>query len=548
MIDILKCLTVMAFLAMTASHGVEVEAAEIAPRPEKRLHHASKAGSWYPGDPKKLTQYLDTLLKNSVTVPKTPESAPIRAIVVPHAAYPFSGGVAAEAFKRVKGKKFKRVVVLGPAHTVMFAGLSVPDVTHDETPLGEIPLDLDAIKTLLSSSTIHKIPKAHEYEHSIEMVLPLLQRTLAPDWQLLPILVGHLGREGFRRAAETLRPLLDEETLLVISGDFTHYGRNFNYQPFANDEKIADKLRDLDMGAVEQIFTGDPDKFIAYYNKTGITACAFGPVTLLMHFLGSQTGHEMVRYETSGGQSGDYSHSVSYVALLFTDLHALNTVAKATRAQQVTHASNTSGLRPEDMVLLHKMARRALFLATNHSLKTASTEALVKAIVKAVVEENVIPDHLRKPSGAFVTLKKKGALRGCIGFIEPIKPLYQAVIENAVNAALRDFRFRSVTSNELVGLDVEVSVLSSMESVDSHNSFEVGRHGVVLSKGGQHAVFLPEVAIEQGWNKEQTLSQLSRKAGLPQDAWKEGSQFEVFTSQKYTAPYSGMIVPQPHHQ
>ena len=537
MIKTIKCFGLIVFLVMCSIQEVLATGmSETEIFPEKRLHRASKAGSWYPGDPMELLKYLDELLQSKAKAVPGSGTTPIRAVIVPHAAYQYSGGVAAEAFKLLKGRIFKRVVVVGPAHTKMFAGLSVPDVTHEETLLGEIPVDVAAIKILLQDPTINMIPGAHEREHSIEMELPLLQRTLAPGWQLLPILVGQLNREGFRHAADVLRPLLDEETLLVISGDFTHYGLNFNYQPFANDEKIAAKLRDLDMGAVKHIFSGNPEAFIAYYNKTGITACAFGPATLLMHLLGPQTGHEMLRYETSGSQSGDYSHSVSYIAMLFTDRQAFNAVATlngSTQADssstQAVDAPSSNELSQEDMLLLHKMAIRALSLATSQGPMAVSSDAIAK--------EFAIPEHFHKSYGAFVTLKSKGELRGCIGFIQPIKPLFQAVIENAVNAALRDRRFYPVKATELAGLEVEVSVLSPTRLVDSYNDFAVGRHGVVLSKGRQSAVFLPEVATEQGWNREQTLSQLSKKAGLAADAWQEGSQFEVFTSQKYTAPY-----------
>ena len=496
--------------------------------PEKRIHRASKAGTWYPGDPKKLARYLDELLQATVSPSSKPEHAPIRAMIVPHAAYPYSGRVAAEALNRVKGKAFKRVVVLGPAHTLMFAGLSLPDVTHEETPLGEIPLDVVAMDALLKHSIVNRLPNAHEREHSIEMELPLLQRVLAPGWQLLPVLVGQLNRSGFQQAADALRPWLDEETLLVVSGDFTHYGRNFNYVPFPNDDNIAKKLHELDMGAVKQIVSGDPDQLITYYNKTGITACGFAPMTVLMHLLGQETSHQMVRYETSGGQSGDYHHSVSYIAMIFTNPKPLSVAAGQVR-KGLNPPARQHDLPEEDLVLLHKMARRALSLATTQGAKAVSPEVIAK--------EFAIPDHFRKPSGAFVTLKKKGELRGCIGFIQPIKPLYQAVIENAVSAGIRDWRFHPVAAEELAGLELEVSVLSPMQSVDSYDAIKVGEHGVVLSKQGQQAVYLPEVAREQGWNREQTLSHLARKAGLPANGWKKGAHFKIFTSQKYTAPY-----------
>jgi len=148
-----------------------------------------------------------------------------------------------------------------------------------------------------------------------------------------------------------------------------------------------------------------------------------------------------------------------------------------------------------------------------------------------------LPSHLNEPSGAFVTLKRDGHLRGCVGYISPRKPLVEAVLENGVNAARNDRRFRPVSADELGDLEVEVSVLSPPRPIDSYDEFVVGEHGVILHKGGRQAVFLPEVAGEQGWTREDTLSHLARKAGLIGDGWREGASFEVFTSTKYAAPY-----------
>jgi AmmeMemoRadiSam system protein A len=141
------------------------------------------------------------------------------------------------------------------------------------------------------------------------------------------------------------------------------------------------------------------------------------------------------------------------------------------------------------------------------------------------------------PAGAFVTLKKGGELRGCIGYIQPHRPLYQAVLQNGANAARNDHRFQPVAAEELDDLIIEVSVLTLPQKIDSYQEFEVGKQGIVLTKAGRKAVFLPEVAVEQGWNREQTLTNLSRKAGLPASAWREGASFQVFENQKFSAPY-----------
>jgi AmmeMemoRadiSam system protein A len=183
----------------------------------------------------------------------------------------------------------------------------------------------------------------------------------------------------------------------------------------------------------------------------------------------------------------------------------------------------------EQMIELHMLASVAIETAVreNSVLTWKQLHALVLKPVST---------RLEQPSGAFVTLKKFDDLRGCIGYIMPIKPLYQAVMENGVNAALQDTRFPAVQSNELSRLDVEISVLTTPEQISSYNQFHVGVDGIIMDKNRRSAVFLPEVAKEQGWNREQTLTFLSRKAGLPENAWRDGAVFRTFRSQKYSAP------------
>ncbi len=143
--------------------------------------------------------------------------------------------------------------------------------------------------------------------------------------------------------------------------------------------------------------------------------------------------------------------------------------------------------------------------------------------------------------GVFVTLSRKdpgeierlGKLRGCIGQAQPTFPLYYGTVQAALDAAGRDPRFAPVQPAELPKLAVEVTVLSPRRAIATYREIVIGTHGVVLEKGGRAALFLPQVAPEQGWNVEQTLQALSEKAGLPQDAWREGAQLSVFTGQVF---------------
>ena len=141
------------------------------------------------------------------------------------------------------------------------------------------------------------------------------------------------------------------------------------------------------------------------------------------------------------------------------------------------------------------------------------------------------PEYLKEEGSCFVTLHTKSRqLRGCIGNIIAFESLYDNLRRNALSSAFQDPRFRPVSSTEeLSDLEIEISILTPPETIDSYEDIIIGEHGVILKNGGQNAVFLPQVAPEQGWDIETTLTHLSMKAGLPSDAWKSpGTEFAVF--------------------
>ncbi len=144
--------------------------------------------------------------------------------------------------------------------------------------------------------------------------------------------------------------------------------------------------------------------------------------------------------------------------------------------------------------------------------------------------EYELTKKLKADYATFVTLKVKGMLRGCIGSLKAVEPLYKSVHNNAINASLKDFRFKPVTTKDLERIDVHISILSEFTDIPSVDDFKLGEHGIVIQKGFNRAVYLPEVAVEQGWTKEETLNSLSRKAGMQADAWKEGTTFKVYSS------------------
>ena len=491
------------------------------------VRESALAGNWYPADPVELTTLVDGFLSTSRT--STP-AGPIRALIVPHAGYAYSGPTAGAGDALVQGQSYRRVLILAPAHRSGFRGLSVDAVDAYRTPLGMVPLDQAAIATLRASPLVRADGGADAQEHAIEIQLPLLQRALVPGWRLVPVLVGTLSDAEARAATNLLRPLADAETLFVVSSDLTHYGPRFDYQPFPLDAHTPERLKALDEGAIARILSKDATAFLAYWAETGITICGYQPIAILLRMLGPGARVARIAYTTSGALTGDERNSVSYVALAVTDPEPLSATAptSSTEPPPATPAQG-AGLTDAELQLLHRLAIFSLQTAVLGP-STARNEAMRQVA-------GTLPDALRAPAGAFVTLTRHGELRGCIGTIEPREPLYRAIIDNSVNAARRDPRFEPVEAAELKDLEVEISVLTPPRGIADWKAFRVGTEGIILDKDGRRAVFLPEVATEQGWTREETLSHLARKAGLPADAWREGARFQVFTTITYAAPY-----------
>ena len=188
-------------------------------------------------------------------------------------------------------------------------------------------------------------------------------------------------------------------------------------------------------------------------------------------------------------------------------------------------ASETE-LTPEDQRYLLSLARKTL----EHLGKPAGAKPIEEEVVTLP-----IPEALLAPSGVFVSLHKGESLRGCIGYVEPIMPLYQAVIENTINAARRDPRFDPVTPDEVPELNIEISVMTPPREIKSVEEIEIGRHGLIVSKGNARGLLLPQVATDFQFDRETFLSQTCWKAGLPKNIWREGNiKIEVFTAQIFT--------------
>jgi AmmeMemoRadiSam system protein B/AmmeMemoRadiSam system protein A len=498
------------------------DAAPPKPIETMRIRRAQVAGSWYPGDKEHLTAYLDQLFAE-VKPPKL--DGKVVALISPHAGYRFSGKAAATGYALLRGQDIRRVVVLAISHHYPFRGASIADVTHFETPLGLIPLDSQAVARLRRCPVVGAVAEAETEEHSLEMQLPLLQHVL-PKFTLVPILVGRMSDADYALLAAALADVVDQHTLVVASSDFTHRGANYGYEVPEGKGTIQERLARVDDGSVEQILKLSRRGLLAHADKTGTTICGLHPIALLLELLGRFQGMrgQVVERYTSGDVTSDWKSSVTYIDVAFTGKWPDGSKLDAARAG----GEKMFPLSDEDRTTLLRLARASL----EASVRKGSFDADVKHTVPGT-------PSLERKAGAFVTLKCKmnddglcvgrgDDLRGCIGTIEPSDSLYDTVARRAASAALEDTRFpHPVSVPELPFITIEVSVLTPPRPVKSAEEIVIGKHGIVLSAGWNRATFLPQVAPEQGWDRETTLRHLARKAGLAEDGWKK-AEFRVY--------------------
>ena len=472
---------------------------------EAKVRPAACAGSWYPGDAATLAKTVDDLLAQAK--PPGVEGKPV-AVICPHAGYQYSAPTAAAVYAALRGQTYKRVIVLAFSHrnAGRYRGIDVPkELTAYKTPLGEVPIDREACDRLLKDALFTSTPAVDAGEHSLELQLPFLQRVVK-DFKLVPLLVGQMADADYAKAAQTLVPLADGETLLVASTDCTHFGPNYGYTPFKDD--VEKKLKELAEGAATALTRCDYDGFAAHLEKTGDTICGRNSVQLLLRVLSMQGGAAGVRaaYDTSGHQAGDYTNSVTYQSFVFT--------------------RRPGTLNADERGELLRLARQTV-------------AATAKGAAPPKVDADKLSAALRAKGACFVTLQKQGDLRGCIGNMVADGPLYEAVVRNAVNAAREDPRFSPVRSDEVDQLHVEISYLTPMKRISSPDEIVVGRHGLLITLGMNRGVLLPQVAYERGWTRKEFLEQTCHKAGLPSDAWKRSeAQLDVFEAEVFGEPES----------
>lgn len=458
------------------------------------------AGQFYSSDKSQLSRQIDQFL-DQADVRIYHDRVPM--VIVPHAGYIYSGQTAAYAFKAVSRQNPHTVIVLAPSHHVRLDGFSVWNQGAFETPLGQIAVDAELAEQLRSVCTMCVFePQAFEKEHSLEVELPFIQKVF-PQAKIIPVIVGQTSLKNLESFAASLGQLIAgrEDVRIIVSSDWSHY----------HDEATA---RTMDQHGMDLVKSLNPEQLWQDVQEGQTELCGIFPVLAAM-FLAKQQGWthvDILQTATSGKATGDYNKVVGYAAIAF---YSDGIVEKKDYDQGARE--NSSALSLEEKRQLFDIAEK-----TVHQFVTDQTIRDVSAPTES----------LKESQGVFVTLKKQGQLRGCIGRIVTDQPLYLSTRDMAVAAASEDPRFPSVRPEELKDIEIEISVLSKPRDVSNADEIVLGRDGVIIGQGMRQGVFLPQVADETGWTKEKFLSELcSQKAGLPSDCWQDPqTRIKIFTA------------------
>ena len=479
---------------------------------EPAVRPATQADRFYTGDARELGREVDSLLARHAG---DKQYADLAAVIAPHAGYYFSGNVAAAAYMSIPaGKEYKRIFLLGPSHHEWLDGASVnTEFDYYSTPLGNVKVDVETAQKLTEADSVFSYqPKAHDREHCLEVQLPFLQRRFDGDYKspqtvppIVPIIISTNDFRKLRRIAEVLKPYLTEENLFIVSSDFSHY-------PTYEDAYKVDARTGK---AVE---SGDVERFIAVLEENvrsgirNLATSACGELAIATLMLMMQDGDYEVKhllYQNSGdidrsaegrlqGKNHDHDRVVGY--------HAFAIVRSG---QQQTHT---------DFMLSDDEKRMLKEIALN-SIKDSLDG-------KPISHHSPLTSHLSSKCGAFVSLRMQGRLRGCIGHFGEDVPLHEIVAEMARAAAFEDPRFMPVTKDELDDIDIEISVLTPMRRIQGLDEFELHRHGIYIRKGYRSGTFLPQVADEVNWTKEEFVSHCAQdKAGIGWDGWKDAELY-----------------------
>jgi hypothetical protein len=458
---------------------------------QPKVRQAAVAGGFYPADPKVLSTMIDDMLAK---VSGPPITDPILAVVAPHAGYQYSGPTAAYTYAALKGRKYTRVVVIAPSHYESFDYSSVYEGDAYATPLGNVQVDKEFARKLVKmSSTMRLSSQGHDPtsaggEHAIEVQLPWLQKVLG-NFEVVPIIMGDQSYESSRALGVALTKLIKaggkpEDTLVLASSDLSHY--HAYDDAVTMDHKTLDALEKWDYFSMSRNF--QPRVW---------EACGGAPIVTAMIYAERMGANQarVLKYENSGDVTGDHARVVGYSADVFV---------KTAGGKSMEIPFSLRETEKNELLALARKSVEYMVQSGNVYEPAASASAT-----------------LNQERGAFTTLKESGDLRGCIGYTSAAKPLYLTVRDTATLAAMRDPRFRPVTAAELPSLVYEISVLSPLRRVLDVQQIKVGQHGLLMKNGDSEGLLLPQVPMEQKWDRQTFLEQTCAKAGMNSGCWKE---------------------------
>lgn len=461
------------------------------------------AGKFYASDANELKKNIDDYFKNAIP----DKSKNVLAVITPHAGYVFSGQVAASAFNQLdENKQYQNIFIIGSSHTSSFSGASVYNMGNWETPLGTVDVNIDlATKLTKECDLIHAYSDVHRFEHCLEVQVPFLQFKLKKPFKIIPIILGSQDKEDCKKLADALRPFFNSENLFVISTDMSHY-------PNYNDALKVDSL------TAHAIISGSPEALLNTLSENANTKiknlstslCGWTSVLTLLYLTSNSADlyYNKIQYMNSGDapQYGDKERVVGYVAVSITS-------------------------EKSDFKFIKEMKDDAFVLSDKdkHDLLTVARKTVEGYIQKGkepVIDPKDFSDNLKTSCGAFVTLHKDGNLRGCIGRFITTEPLWQVVVQMAIASSTQDTRFTKVIADELEKIDIEISVLTPLKKINSIDEFIYGKQGIYMKKNNRTGTFLPQVASETNWTKEEFLGHCARdKAGIGWDGWKDAELF-----------------------
>ena len=457
---------------------------------EPVVRPATQANRFYTGDARELSEEVDSFLAlhRGATIYHH-----VAAVIVPHAGYYFSGRVAASAYMSVPADQpYKRIFLLGPSHHEWLDGASVnTEADYYATPLGNVKVDRETARSISDADSVFSYqPKAHDREHCLEVQLPFLQRRLGDVPPIVPIIISTNDFNKLKRIAHVLKSYFTEENLFVISSDFSHYP---SYEDACEVDALTGKA--IETGSVEAFIAALEQNARSGKRNLATSACGELAIATLMLMMDGSYEVKHLMYQNSGdADNHDHSRVVGY--------HSFAIVRKSDAG---------FALSDDEKRLLKEIAQ------------TSIKDSLAG---KEISHSSPLTTHLSAKCGAFVSLHKHGRLRGCIGHFGEDIPLHEIVAEMARAAAFEDPRFMPVTADELADIDIEISVLTPMRRIESLDEFELHRHGIYIRKGYRSGTFLPQVADEVNWTKEEFVSHCAQdKAGIGWDGWKDAELY-----------------------